>query len=33
MYMFVLEDPKQAWFAGPQVFGQVGVIQPFYSII
>jgi arginine N-succinyltransferase len=32
MYMFVLEDPKQAIVRGTcQVFGQVGVIQPFYS--
>jgi len=32
MYMFVLEDPKQKLVRGTcQVFGQVGVIQPFYS--
>jgi len=32
MYMFVLEDPKQGVVRGTcQVFGQVGVIQPFYS--
>lgn len=32
MYMFVLEDPKNAVVRGTcQVFGQVGVIQPFYS--
>ena len=32
MYMFVLEDPKQGIVRGTcQVFGQVGVIQPFYS--
>jgi len=32
MYMFVLEDPKQRLVRGTcQVFGQVGVIQPFYS--
>ncbi len=32
MYMFVLEDPKQGLIRGTcQVFGQVGVIQPFYS--
>ena len=32
MYMFVLEDPKQGLVRGTcQVFGQVGVIQPFYS--
>ena len=32
MYMFVLEDPKQGAVRGTcQVFGQVGVIQPFYS--
>ena len=32
MYMFVLEDPKQKVIRGTcQVFGQVGVIQPFYS--
>lgn len=32
MYMFVLEDPKQKVVRGTcQVFGQVGVIQPFYS--
>ena len=32
MYMFVLEDPKTGAVRGTcQVFGQVGVIQPFYS--
>jgi arginine N-succinyltransferase len=32
MYMFVLEDPKEGLVRGTcQVFGQVGVIQPFYS--
>jgi arginine N-succinyltransferase len=32
MYMFVLEDPKKKLTRGTcQVFGQVGVIQPFYS--
>ena len=32
MYMFVLEDPKAGTIRGTcQVFGQVGVIQPFYS--
>jgi arginine N-succinyltransferase len=32
MYMFVLEDPKQGIVRGTcQVFGQVGVVQPFYS--
>lgn len=32
MYMFVLEDPKSGKVRGTcQVFGQVGVIQPFYS--
>jgi arginine N-succinyltransferase len=32
MYMFVLEDPKAGVIRGTcQVFGQVGVIQPFYS--
>ena len=32
MYMFVLEDPQQGAVRGTcQVFGQVGVIQPFYS--
>ena len=32
MYMFVLEDPKQGLVRGTcQIFGQVGVIQPFYS--
>jgi len=32
MYMFVLEDPKTGIVRGTcQVFGQVGVIQPFYS--
>ena len=32
MYMFVLEDPKQGLIRGTcQIFGQVGVIQPFYS--
>ena len=32
MYMFVLEDPKAKLVRGTcQVFGQVGVIQPFYS--
>lgn len=32
MYMFVLEDPKEGAVRGTcQIFGQVGVIQPFYS--
>ncbi|WP_028970030.1 arginine N-succinyltransferase [Sphingomonas sp. URHD0057] len=32
MYMFVLEDPKERLIRGTcQIFGQVGVIQPFYS--
>ena len=32
MYMFVMEDPKKEIVRGTcQVFGQVGVIQPFYS--
>jgi len=32
MYMFVLEDPKAGMVRGTcQIFGQVGVIQPFYS--
>lgn len=32
MYMFVLEDPKEGLIRGTcQAFGQVGVIQPFYS--
>jgi arginine N-succinyltransferase len=32
MYMFVLEDPKEGLIRGTcQVFGQVGVVQPFYS--
>jgi len=32
MYMFVLEDPKQKVIRGTcQVFGQVGVVQSFYS--
>ena len=32
MYMFVLEDPMAGLIRGTcQVFGQVGVIQPFYS--
>ncbi|HEX8841207.1 MAG TPA: arginine N-succinyltransferase [Sphingomicrobium sp.] len=32
MYMFVLEDPKAGVVRGTcQIFGQVGVIQPFYS--
>lgn len=32
MYMFVMEDPAQKIVRGTcQVFGQVGVIQPFYS--
>ena len=32
MYMFVLEDPEKGVVRGTcQVFGQVGVIQPFYS--
>ena len=32
MYMFVLEDPKAGLVRGTcQIFGQVGVIQPFYS--
>src|SRR3954454_16146985 len=31
MYMFVLEDPKEGLIRGTcQIFGQVGVIQPFY---
>lgn len=32
LYMFVLEDPKEGAIRGTcQVFGQVGVVQPFYS--
>ena len=32
MYMFVLEDPKTRQVRGTcQIFGQVGVVQPFYS--
>jgi arginine N-succinyltransferase len=32
LYVFVLEDPKQDKIRGTcQVFGQVGVVQPFYS--
>jgi arginine N-succinyltransferase len=32
LYMFVLEDPKAGVIRGTcQVFGQVGVVQPFYS--
>ena len=32
LYMFVLEDPKAGLIRGTcQVFGQVGVVQPFYS--
>ena len=32
MYMFVLEDPNEGIVRGTcQIFGQVGVIQPFYS--
>ncbi len=32
MYLFVLEDPKARTIRGTcQIFGQVGVIQPFYS--
>jgi arginine N-succinyltransferase len=32
MYMFVLEDPNQGVVRGTcQIFGQVGVVQPFYS--
>jgi arginine N-succinyltransferase len=32
LYVFVLEDPKAAKIRGTcQVFGQVGVVQPFYS--
>ncbi|HEY6047895.1 MAG TPA: arginine N-succinyltransferase, partial [Sphingomicrobium sp.] len=32
LYMFVLEDPKSGKIRGTcQVFGQVGVVQPFYS--
>ena len=32
MYMFVLDDPKTGAVRGTcQIFGQVGVIQPFYS--
>ena len=32
MYMFVLDDPKAGTVRGTcQVFGQVGVVQPFYS--
>ena len=32
LYVFVLEDPKSGKIRGTcQVFGQVGVIQPFYS--
>jgi len=32
LYMFVLEDPESGKIRGTcQVFGQVGVVQPFYS--
>jgi arginine N-succinyltransferase len=32
MYMFVLEDPKEGLVRGTcQIFGRVGVVQPFYS--
>src|SRR6476619_817936 len=32
LYVFVLEDPKAGVIRGTcQVFGQVGVVQPFYS--
>ena len=32
MYMFVLEDPREGVVRGTcQIFGQVGVVQPFYS--
>jgi arginine N-succinyltransferase len=32
LYMFVLEDPKSGAIKGTcQIFGQVGVVQPFYS--
>jgi arginine N-succinyltransferase len=32
LYMFVLEDPKAGEIRGTcQIFGQVGVVQPFYS--
>ena len=32
LYIFVLEDPKEGIIRGTcQVFGQVGVVQPFYS--
>ncbi|MFL6785253.1 MAG: arginine N-succinyltransferase, partial [Sphingomicrobium sp.] len=32
LYMFVLEDPAKKQIRGTcQVFGQVGVVQPFYS--
>jgi arginine N-succinyltransferase len=32
LYMFVLEDPRKGQIRGTcQVFGQVGVLQPFYS--
>jgi arginine N-succinyltransferase len=32
MYMFVLEDPEKGVVRGTcQIFGQVGVVQPFYS--
>ena len=32
LYMFVLEDPQEGKIRGTcQVFGQVGVVQPFYS--
>jgi arginine N-succinyltransferase len=32
LYVFVLEDPKAGIIRGTcQVFGQVGVVQPFYS--
>ena len=32
LYVFVLEDPKEGIIRGTcQVFGQVGVVQPFYS--
>ncbi|HXC75409.1 MAG TPA: arginine N-succinyltransferase, partial [Sphingomicrobium sp.] len=32
LYVFVLEDPKTGAIKGTcQIFGQVGVVQPFYS--
>src|SRR6202007_593417 len=32
LYVFVLEDPKAGTIRGTcQVFGEVGVVQPFYS--